>query len=349
MSQIIKKFIGADQVGAGKIQLENDMYMRARNAGNTADVDVLRVNTDDYIELNSAVPLVPDVASSGVIGLGTVPFSELNVVDANSQGANIYTTLGTDADLRIKPFFTVDGDSVAGIYLTIDATVQALAFATEDNSDNNAVETAPVLITSGVKSNGAANTGAVVIQSGNSELANSGGVAIETGGAPAGLSSDISLATGGAADAQSQGDITFTAKRVYVNQGMFQFKTLAADPTDISYLQGDIYFNTASNRLRVYTGSIWVDVGDGATAQVPVSKKESITISALDITNGYFDLAFEAEADSLDVITEGIIQREGSDYSLSVSGGVTRVTWSGNWASIIAENDVVVFKYLHLV
>lgn len=53
MALIQKKFIGDDQVGAAKIRLENDSFLRARNAADNADIDVLKVNASNIPDLNA--------------------------------------------------------------------------------------------------------------------------------------------------------------------------------------------------------------------------------------------------------------------------------------------------------
>lgn len=63
MAQLKKKFIGNDQVGASKILLENNSYLRGKNAAGSADINVLKVNASDVIEFGS-VPQVGADASS---------------------------------------------------------------------------------------------------------------------------------------------------------------------------------------------------------------------------------------------------------------------------------------------
>lgn len=81
-----------------------------------------------------------------------------------------------------------------------------------------------------------------------------------------------------------------------------------------------------------------------------ISKKENLTLNGTDITNQYKDLAFTAIADSLDLSVNGNqIQVEGTDYSLSVVGGVTRVTFlndlaTGGAAALIS-GDILHVKY----
>lgn len=80
-------------------------------------------------------------------------------------------------------------------------------------------------------------------------------------------------------------------------------------------------------------------------ASMPVWKKESITLSAGDIANGYVDLTAEAMTDSLDLVVGGLVQTQGDDYTLSIEASVTRITWTGNLATIIGAGDVLNVKY----
>lgn len=74
-------------------------------------------------------------------------------------------------------------------------------------------------------------------------------------------------------------------------------------------------------------------------------KTEKFTISN---TNGFVDLAHNAEAGSIVVYpVGGPVQESDVDYTISVVGGVTRVTFGGSLATLIELNDVLVVKYAH--
>jgi len=51
MSSIIKKFIGNDQVGATKVRLENNSSLRARNAANSADINLLTLSGSNVFQV----------------------------------------------------------------------------------------------------------------------------------------------------------------------------------------------------------------------------------------------------------------------------------------------------------
>ncbi len=80
-----------------------------------------------------------------------------------------------------------------------------------------------------------------------------------------------------------------------------------------------------------------------------IFKKQSFTLSGTDITNQYVDLSFLSIADSVSFLWKGSIQIEGTDYTLSTSGGVTRVTFAGDLATggnaALVASDIIVIQY----
>lgn len=72
MAQIKKKFIGTDQVGATKIRLENNTFLRGRNAANSADISGLKINASDKlesgVELNMGAFKITNLAAPTVAG-----------------------------------------------------------------------------------------------------------------------------------------------------------------------------------------------------------------------------------------------------------------------------------------
>jgi hypothetical protein len=85
-------------------------------------------------------------------------------------------------------------------------------------------------------------------------------------------------------------------------------------------------------------------------AQTPVGKKERFVLTATDISNGYVDCAFEAMADTMLVMTGGVVHNEGADddYVLSLEGGVTRISFEPDLAAILEEGDDIYVQYLRL-
>jgi hypothetical protein len=84
---------------------------------------------------------------------------------------------------------------------------------------------------------------------------------------------------------------------------------------------------------------------------IPQGKKERKVLSSTDITNGYIDCAFEAMAETMMLMTGGVVHNEGAgdDYVLSVVAGKTRITFEPDLAAILAANDDIYLQYLRLV
>ena len=84
--------------------------------------------------------------------------------------------------------------------------------------------------------------------------------------------------------------------------------------------------------------------------QMPQGKKERKVLTSTDISNGYIDCAFEAMADTMMVMTGGVVHNEGSgdDYVLSIVGGVTRISFEPDLAAILADGDDIYLQYLRL-
>lgn len=82
---------------------------------------------------------------------------------------------------------------------------------------------------------------------------------------------------------------------------------------------------------------------------VPAQVEEQITLNSTDVTNQYVDLLNEVLHPSVQLYWSGLLQRKGTDYTLSDVGGVTRVTLAGDLASAgqisLANGDLVCISY----
>lgn len=124
MSLIKGKFIEDGAVTGAKIKLDNNQTLKGRNAADNADVDILKVNTSDQIELSSDAYVgankVQTAADKGVAngiasldGSGKVPsaqlpsfvddvleFADLASFPATGETGKIYVALDTNKTYR---------------------------------------------------------------------------------------------------------------------------------------------------------------------------------------------------------------------------------------------------------
>jgi len=126
MSQILKKFIGNNEVGAAKIRLENNSYLRARNAANSADIDAMKVNGSNAIEFAST-PVV------GGSNLATETFVNTAVTNATNNIKFKGVRAATTANITIATALN-NGDTLDGVTLaTNDLVLVKNQTAPEEN------------------------------------------------------------------------------------------------------------------------------------------------------------------------------------------------------------------------
>ncbi len=137
---------------------------------------------------------------------------------------------------------------------------------------------------------------------------------------------------------------------------------LASD-TSITVASGGIsaHLNTAgalqtSSGLSVKVDSSTVKINGSNNLQAVTQQVDNLTLNGTDITNQYKDLTYPITGTSsvwLSVIG-GIIQQNGTDYTVSAtggSGGVGRITFAGglatSGASQLISGDILVIGYEH--
>lgn len=137
MSQLTKKNILDNAVGAAKVRLENNTALRARNAADSADVSILKVNASDQVDFlgNVLKNLGAPVAGGDAVTLSylTTAFQGLKpkqaVVVASTANVNLASA---SSPLPIDGVTLANGDRVLlkdqtapeenGIYVAVTAT-----------------------------------------------------------------------------------------------------------------------------------------------------------------------------------------------------------------------------------
>jgi hypothetical protein len=136
--------------------------------------------------------------------------------------------------------------------------------------------------------------------------------------------STVQISTASNSGLSGGGDITATRSLV-IDPTNAPTTTLA--PTD-EILVADV---SDSNALKKVTAQDIADLASAAT-----NRKQDLTLSAGDITAQFKDLAYVARIDSVQLSVSGVIQTEGSDYTLNYTGGAggnTRLTFAGDLAT----------------
>lgn len=169
--QILKKFLGSNQVGASNIRLENNQTLKARNQADSADVDILYVSTSNQRRISG--DLFPH---TGGINFGSFsqPFGRLWSSDsvyftATTGVVNIFDRIFFAANRTDQPD---GGPNFDGLFLASLPPARRLGLVTTSSADNNATATNDIAILTGNKTSGTGNSGSIKLYCGTS----SGGI-----------------------------------------------------------------------------------------------------------------------------------------------------------------------------
>ena len=272
MAQIVKKFITDNAVADEKIRLDNNAYLRSRNAADNADVNIIKVNASDVPEFG----VVPQVTSDPSNANDLVRKSYADGLVSSSSSVQ-------KAAARLCSFGT-------NLDLTGAETIDGVSTSTGDR----------ILVVS--QSAGAEN---------GIYVANNSGAWTR------------------ATDFDAAGDLS---------QG-----------NSLMVIEGNSYSNT--EWFLSTAGPYTVGTTALQFRQKDEWYRESITLVAGDITNQYVDLDFKADISSLELMVDGGgSQRFTADFTHSISGGVSRITFAGDLATggaaELVATDVLRFKYI---
>lgn len=124
MAQIQKKFLAANAVDGTKLRLSNNENLRARNAANSADIDVLKVNASDRIEFTS----VPQSTSDALVANDLVRLSQLTAVsDEVDDLVSLSGVAAGSTDLGTFTGATIpDGSTVKDALQSLETAIESL-------------------------------------------------------------------------------------------------------------------------------------------------------------------------------------------------------------------------------
>lgn len=91
MSQIIKKFLGLASVDQTKILLSNNSSMQGRNAADNANINIIKVNSSDQVEIGAVLNMGTNLISNVADPVSAQDVATKNYVDSISGGAPLVT------------------------------------------------------------------------------------------------------------------------------------------------------------------------------------------------------------------------------------------------------------------
>jgi hypothetical protein len=345
MTQITRKFIGNDQVDGTKIRLSNNEAIRSRNAANTADVALLKLNASDTPEFGT----VPVAAAAAPVPNTAKQFATVEyVLNTVAAKGDVKDSVDYLADVNIAltgATLTIDGATVTngqrviltaqttasqnGIYLATVAGTYTLARASDANTSAQVTSGLFCMVTQGTAYQGyealLTTPDPIVLDTTALTFVKYPGAVNQTAG-------DMLLKTGNnfTVDLQALGGLESS------NPGNAAGQLRAK--VDQAALEKD-----KSTRLDPTTGAV-----SGRR-----SKKASFTLVAGDITNQFVDLVDVAGDSSVQLSVAGAPnQFETTDYTVNYTGGAsskTRITFAGGLAtagaSALVAGDIVGVSY----
>lgn len=332
MSQIKRRGIENNAVGGAQFRLDNSQALRARNAADLADVELLKLNAANELEVLSlpraaaALPLPShdkefatiEYIKAVVAGKGDAKDAVNALADANvaMTGATAALAALTDA---VAPF---DGMRLAltGQTNAVENGVYSVAIAGANYTLTRSTDFV----------NGSVSSGAYFPVIAGTVYA--GYEVILT------TADTIVVGTTALTFAKYPSGLIYTAGDMLRRVGNDFSVDLAPLAGLESTSAGD-----AAGQLRVKADQATLEKDkstriDGATGAVVAmrSRKATFTLQAGDITNGYVDLAHVAGQDSVMLSVAGFgDQLEGEDYAVNYTGGTggkTRVSLAGGLA-----------------
>lgn len=377
MAQLQKKFIADNAVGAAKVRLENNANLKARNAANDADVNILKVNASDRIEFAS----VPQSTADAAVGNDLVRYSQLvTAVEGLKPKQAVAVASTADIDLAVAAdpspidgYTLQNGDRILlkdqtdpaenGIY---DAVTAADPTTWVRSADYNNVSEIPGSYT--VAQNGTVGQGVLYVTTSSPAVLGTDPIVFVNRVDSAGTGGDMITVTGNEISVDLAAVSGLESTNPGNAAGELRVKLEASNPT----LQ-----ITGSNELAakldaagaIVTGASGLAVAvDGSTVAIVGNElqalqpaEERITLNGTDITNQYVDLAQEAFGSSASVnsvslfVVGGLSQLKTVDYTVALTGGaggVTRITFAGDLATggaaELIAGDILVICYEYM-
>lgn len=390
MSQITKKVIGGNQVDGSKIRLNNTQPLKARNAADSGDVDIIKLNSSDEVVLSNGTnkvvtegsniektgDIIPDGDNSKSIGSSSNRINTVHTLNVVADSGNLSLQAsasvvlnGSAARVGSTTDFVIYNDKYLKWRNQLDTSdVEALKMDGNDRLNvSNEIQELIIHSLNGVSitspssrlrlANGtwlmlrnAADTADInFIRANNIDQVELGPVSIVP-------ETDLTVQIGSLfkriADFVAQSitvkNLAGIDEEVDLGSSVLRLNNDSTNPSPAAGLNpGQLYFNTSTNKVRVYDGSSWVEISGGGS---PTFANESFTLTASDIANQYIDLATEAVANSILFTFNHLVYWEGVDFTTSLHSGKTRITFAGDLAtggpSELVAGDILRIKYV---
>jgi hypothetical protein len=332
VAQIIKRGLSSDSVDGSKLKFSNNESFRARNFANASDISLFKLNASDTWEFQ----VLPVYSGSNIATESYVTTELGNYVPNSEKGAN-------------NGVATLDGGGkVPAAQLPSSVMTYEGVWNANTNSPSLADGTGDAGMVYRVGTAGSQDLGSGSISYGVGDYVIYNGSIWEksdTTDAVASVNGQTGIVS------LDTDDISEGSTNLYYTAARFNTAFSGKSTTDLA--EGtNLYHTTSRARTAAVVNSTAGNETDQA-ASVAAMKSyvatnagtvdvEVFTLVSGDITNGYIDLAVEADK-VIEVTPKGFPpQHPVDDYTLSVVSLKTRITFAGDMLSLIAGDKIKV-------
>lgn len=379
--QIRKKFIGNDQVGENQLLIESGGAVRAMDGA--TEVDLVSISSNEVflkgIKVLDSSNLIPSAILPSYVD-DVLEFADLASFPATGESGKIYVAIDTNKQYRWSgsAYIQITSGAVdsvngeTGIVVLTAGDIQMDSEATSVESklislqgEVDAVEgdVANLVTLSGVAVDSTelgSFTGSTIPDSQTIKQALQ---ALETAHEEVDQNANDLISLSGVAE-NSANLGSFTGSTIADNQtiksALQDLETAHEnhlnDSTD-AHDASAISFSNGASGLAAIDVQAAIDEVEGRvdaleTALTPTWGREKFDLTATNISNGYIDLAEEVIAESIHAFVDRLAIHQAEDFTVSVVGGVTRITFAGDLVSPgqsqldASDNIYVRYQYL---
>jgi hypothetical protein len=380
-NQIKKKFIGNDQVGENQILIESGGAVRAMDGA--TEVDLINISSNEVflkgIKVLDSSNLIPSAILPSYVD-DVLEFADLAAFPATGESGKIYVALDTNKQYRWSGSTYVQITSGA-----VDSVNGATGIVVLDAGDIQMVSEATSIESKLVSLQGEVDA----VEGDVANLVTLSGVAVDSTSLGTFTGSTIpdsqtikqalqALETAHEEVDQNANDLISLSgvAENSANLGSFTGSTIADNQTIKSALQdletahenhlndsedahdaSAISFNNATSGLTATDVQAAINEVEGRVdtleaALAPTWGRQKFDLTSTNISNGYIDLAEEVIAESIHAFVDRLAIHQAEDFTVSVVGGVTRITFAGDLISPgqsqLDANDNIYVRYQYL-
>lgn len=337
--QIKKKFIGADQVGASQVLIESGSALRAMDG--VTEVELAKVSSGEVFlkgikVLNSSSQIPAAILPSFVDDV--LEFANVAGFPATGETGKIYVALDTNKTYRWSGSTYIQITSGA-----VDSVNGETGIVVLDASDIQMVSEAVSIESKLVSLQGEIDAEEIARANADSAIQ----LELDATQTGAGLNSDGSYS----APVGSNYLGTAVSLKDADSKLDTQIKTVA---DDLAQEIIDRAADVDAEETRALNAEAALDLRIDAleTALVPTWAKVKFDLTATDISNGFVNLSHDAIGESIHAFVDRLAIHQGEDFTISVVGGVTRITFAGDLVSPgqsqLDANDNIYVRYQYL-